>query len=113
MQASRDQNFVPTLLGVSSLDGKTPVTVYADPITHRLLVDNAGGISSLMQTDVFTSTNLQTIFTASQNVGYTFGFYINGALQTPNSDYTVAAGVATLANGIPQGSVVVWVYSTS
>lgn len=37
--ASRDQNNIPTLLGVSSSDGRTPITVYADPGTHRLLVD--------------------------------------------------------------------------
>jgi len=42
-QASRDQNFVPTLLGVSNVDGSTPVRIYADPVTHRLLVDLAGG----------------------------------------------------------------------
>lgn len=40
-QASRDQNFVPTLLGVSNVDGVTPVAIYADPTTHRLLVDTA------------------------------------------------------------------------
>lgn len=39
MQAGRDENSVPTLLGVSPVDGRTPVTVYADPTTHRLLVD--------------------------------------------------------------------------
>ncbi len=32
-----------TLLGVSSADGLTPVNVYADPTTHRLLVDIPGG----------------------------------------------------------------------
>lgn len=43
--AYRDQNFVPTLLAVSSSDGQTPVRLYADPTTHRLLVDfaTAGG----------------------------------------------------------------------
>lgn len=30
---------MPTLLGVSNVDGITPVAVYADPTTHRLLVD--------------------------------------------------------------------------
>lgn len=39
--ASRDQNNVPTLLGASSSDGVTPVVVYADPATHRLLVQTA------------------------------------------------------------------------
>ena len=37
--ASRDENSIPTLLAVSNVDGKTPVKVWADPITHRLLVD--------------------------------------------------------------------------
>lgn len=47
-QASRDQNNVPTLLAASSIDG-TPVVVYANPTTHRLLIDNANttGISSI------------------------------------------------------------------
>ncbi len=42
-QASRDQNNVPTLLGVSDADGVTPITVYANPSTHRLLVDSLTG----------------------------------------------------------------------
>ncbi len=43
--ASRDGNFVPTLLGASSSDGKTPVKVYANPSTHRLLVEATAGVS--------------------------------------------------------------------
>lgn len=42
-QAKRDQNNVPTLLGVSNADGVTPVVLYADPTTHRLLTDTAAG----------------------------------------------------------------------
>lgn len=38
-EAKRDNNFIPTLLAVSSVDGITPVVLYADPVTHRLLVD--------------------------------------------------------------------------
>ena len=113
IDANRDSNFVPTLLGVSSVDGKTPVLLWADPTTHRLLVDAAAAIASILQTDTFTSTNQQTVFTASKTVAYTLGLYINGSLQTPSSDYTVAAGVATLSSGIPSGNIVVWVYSTA
>lgn len=40
-QAPRDENRVPALLATSSADGVTPITVYADPTTHRLLVANA------------------------------------------------------------------------
>jgi len=43
--ASRDENGVPTLIAASSADGKTPVKVYADPDTHRLLTQSAAGIS--------------------------------------------------------------------
>lgn len=43
-QAARDENSVPTLLAASSSDGKTPVRVYADPTTHRLLVDATAGV---------------------------------------------------------------------
>lgn len=42
--ASRDSNFVPTLLAASSADGVTPVKVYANPTTHRLLVDLGSGV---------------------------------------------------------------------
>lgn len=43
--ASRDENNVPTLIAASSSDGKTPVRIYADPSTHRLLVDMTSGVA--------------------------------------------------------------------
>lgn len=115
--ASIDQNYTRSLLGVSSVDGVSTVKVYADPTTHRLLVD-VSGIAGLFQTDVFTATNQQTAFTASKTVGATIGFFIGPAFQVPTTDYTVAAGVATLTNasypnGVPLNTPVVWVYVTS
>ena len=60
-QAKRDENSVPTLLGVSNVDSKTPVVVFADPVTHRLLVDSGGsggsGITSI-NTDVTAAQTL-------------------------------------------------------
>ncbi len=53
--ASRDQNFVPTLLGVSSADGTSPVKVYADPVTHRLMVDIPGTTGSVTSVSVVTA----------------------------------------------------------
>lgn len=38
-----DANSRPSLTGVSNSDGKTIVRLWADPITHRLLVDLSGG----------------------------------------------------------------------
>lgn len=50
-EAKRDGNYVPTLLAVSNVDGVTPVVLYADPTTHRLLVSaSAGALDDL--TDV-------------------------------------------------------------
>ncbi len=47
-----DANHVPTLQAVSSTDGKTPINVYADPSTHRLLIDaTAGVVGPLTSTD--------------------------------------------------------------
>jgi len=41
--AKRDSNYIPTLIAVSNVDGITPVVLWADPTTHRLLVDSSGG----------------------------------------------------------------------
>src|SRR6185436_10536158 len=38
--APRDANYVPVLMGVSSVDGVTPVPVYADSSTGELLIDS-------------------------------------------------------------------------
>lgn len=49
-EAKRDENKVPTLLAVSSVDGVTPVPVKADPTTGRLLVDTGSGLVSPLTT---------------------------------------------------------------
>lgn len=38
--AYRDENSVPTIIGASTLDGKTIVRAQADPISHRFHVDD-------------------------------------------------------------------------
>lgn len=49
-QAPRDQNQITALLGTSSSDGSTPVILYANATTNRLLVDattTPGGFSTV------------------------------------------------------------------
>lgn len=41
MDAKRDQNNVPGMLGVLNTDGETVMSVQANPTTHSLSVDNA------------------------------------------------------------------------
>lgn len=43
--ASRDQNRVPTLIGVSSSGFTIPETVAVDPTTHRMLVTATGTVA--------------------------------------------------------------------
>ena len=45
--AKRDNNSIPTLLGVSSADGVSTVVLWADPTTHRLLVDLPSGAGDM------------------------------------------------------------------
>lgn len=47
-EAKRDGNSVTTLIAVSNADGITPVLLYADPTTHRLLVSGSGGGGTLL-----------------------------------------------------------------
>ncbi len=36
--AKRDQNNTPSILGVSSVDGVTPVVIQADPVTGAMKI---------------------------------------------------------------------------
>ncbi len=42
--APRDENQISALLATDSTTGNTTVKVYADPATHRLLVDSTSGV---------------------------------------------------------------------
>lgn len=61
-EAKRDGNFIPTLLAVSNADGDTPVTLYADPTTHRLLVSaTAGALDDLSDVVITSPTGSQAL----------------------------------------------------
>ena len=56
-EAKRDQNQITTLIGVSSSDGETPVVLWADPTTHRLLVSaTAGDLDDLTNVVITSAT---------------------------------------------------------
>jgi hypothetical protein len=113
--ASRDDNFVTTLLAVSSVDGVTPVTLYANPTTHRLLVDLAGGGSGTVQTVAVATANgfagtsdgnasAPTITLTTSVIGVLYG---NG---TAMSALTIGSGLSLVgttlsASGAGSGTV--------
>jgi hypothetical protein len=46
-EAKRDQNHIPTILGVSDADGLTPVNITVNPANHALTInDGVAGSSS-------------------------------------------------------------------
>ncbi len=101
-QASRDQNNVPTLLGVSSADGVTPTTVYANPSTHRLLVEATTGVSgpgSSTDNDiaVFDGTTGETI--KDSGVSIVAGI-VNATGYKAGGTAAVADGTYTVGNRI-------------
>lgn len=96
--ASRDQNFVPTLIAVSNVDGVTPVVVYADPVTHRLLTSPTGGAGSgdvvgpagatdnaIARYNGATGLIIQNSAVTISDTGV---ITVNGAFALPNTDGT-------------------------
>lgn len=73
--AYRDENDVPTLIGVSSVDGFTPTRWKINPSTGRALVDVSGGSSGI------TSINADTTaaqFLVTGTTGTDFAIVDNG-----------------------------------
>lgn len=83
--AKRDQNHVPTLIGVSSVDGITPVLIYVDPTTHRVLADGAGPTGP-------TGATGYTGYTGAAGAQGPTGY-------TGYTGYTGAAGAASTVTG--------------
>ena len=103
-QAKRDDNQVTTLLGVSNADGTTPVTLYADPTTHRLLV-------TYPYTDVVgeaVSGSGTTYTLANTPVTGSVHLFLNGVRQNAGAgnDYTISGATITFGTAPLSGDVV-------
>lgn len=100
--AARDENFVPTMLAVSSADGTTPTLVYADPTTHRLLVDTpkTSGSATAQTT---TNANVLTVTVGASDASFTIGTtvtctaFTSGSMQVQVA-YTDETNTARTAN---------------
>ncbi len=96
--AYRDENSVPTLIGTSNADGFTPVRVYANPITHRLLVDSAGGTGTgtwYSVTGAIDGSNVT--FTIATTPTSDILLFLARQPQMPTLDFTVSGGTITYA----------------
>lgn len=105
ISAPRDNNRVPVLIGTSSTDGITPVTIYADPTTHRLLTDLAGGSGTVTSVSVATANGFAgTVATQTSTPVITVSTTVTGILRgngtavlaaTPAVDYVAPGAVTT------------------
>ncbi len=77
-----DDNDVKGLIAASNTDGITPVKVYADPVTHRLLVDLAGGSGTVTSVSVVSANGFAgTVATATTTPAITLSTTITGILK--------------------------------
>lgn len=97
-----DNDHTATLMAVSSADGKTPVVVWADPSTHRIL-------TSSTTTTVYTETptgaidGVNTTYTTVHTINSIFSFAINGQYLHPTADYTTSGSTITMTSPLPAG----------
>ena len=84
MQASRDQNRIKTVLGVSNADGITTLPVYASPSSHAVVLAASSG-----------TMPVRTVAERDQN-------RVTSVLAVSQVDDTtpIAIGVDSITNGI-------------
>lgn len=97
--AGIDQNSRQTLLCLSSANDGTFVVPWADPVTHRLLTDNAGGGSGTVTSVSVVSANgfAGTVATATTTPAITLTTTINAAVLAGNG--TAIAAATTTGSG--------------
>lgn len=93
--SSHDGDHVATLMAVSSTDGITPVKIYGDPTTHRLLVTPSGsGSGTVTSVSVVTANGFAgTVATATTTPAITLSTTITGVLQ--GNGTTISAATTT------------------
>ena len=102
-EAKRDANYITTLLAVSNVDGTTPVTLYADPTTHRLLVS----ITTNVETPTGTVNGVNTTFTVLNEPKFVV---IDGMIRFSTLGYTYSGGTIEVDPLIPPTSFIRSIY---
>jgi len=79
--APRDNNQIPTILGTSNADGKTPVPIYVDAADHSMCVEDAATGSDLSDDDADRDDNgIPVMMAVSSADGKTpCAVYVNAA----------------------------------
>lgn len=104
--ASIDENDVKSLIAASSVDGSTPVKIYGDPTTHRLLIDASGATGTFVTNEV-VSGSATTFTLAHTPILGSQAIYGAGIRLIPGAgnDYTIAGAVLTMTNSYSANTV--------
>jgi hypothetical protein len=84
--ANRDENRIPTLLGVSSVDIATPTKIAVNPSTNAVLTEGTTIISNALITDPFDSITVTYPDTATEVYTYKNGATTVGVVTVVYSD---------------------------
>ena len=93
-RARRDDNWIPSLIGVSATDGETPIEIYADATTKRLYVNAllAAGTSVVGTVDVRDiSSGTQTNDVKITLDGESVGVNLNALTTVYNGQKTISS----------------------
>ena len=93
-----DSNHVPVLAAVSSSDGESVVLLWADPVTHRLLVTSSGG-PTWYQDEIVATGQTGTSFTLAHTPTAIVFLFKNGQYLVSGGvsyDYTLSGASITL-----------------
>lgn len=92
-----DQNTRQGLIAVSNVDGTTIVPLYADPTTHRLLVDLASSVGTVTSVSVVTANGFAgSVATATSTPAITLSTTITGIL---SGNGTAISAASTTGSG--------------
>ena len=111
--AYRDENDVPTLIAVSNVDGQTPVRLYADPVTHRLLVDATGGGTSITLQTNGTPNGSQTLLNLVSGTGITLTDNGSGSVTITSTGGGSSPGYQQKTSGAVDGSNTTFTWATA
>ena len=109
-EARRDQNFRTTILAVSSVDGVTPVDVYADPVSHRLLVSYPSALVIDKTITPAGTTGARTINKGAGSVNFAAGA---GTLVVTNSLVNTSSVILATVGTVDMNMMAVQVVAAS
>lgn len=104
--AGIDANDVKSLLAVSSVDGESIVVVWADPVTHAILVKvvgGGGGSGFQIPTGTVDGSNKTFVFTTAPNAIVLDGTTLQQTEQDGTTNWTGTTTITLLV--APQNSI--------